>query len=205
MLSEMMPKVEVGVPGVELNVGDHVCAFYPSMSERDEILIPYLAEGLHAGDKCIAVLDSGDGPSIARQVRDSPDDPTARRGDLAMYDSRETYLADGRFATDAMLEFWEESVTEALGGGFSFTRIAGEMTWALSELPGVEDLVEYEAELNRFLPRFPQVVVCLYELDRFDGEVLVDVLKTHPKVLLGGIVLANPYYLEPDEFLASRW
>jgi hypothetical protein len=32
----------------------------------------------------------------------------------------------------------------------------------------------------------------------------VDVLKTHPKVLIGGMVLDNPYYLEPDEFLAKR-
>jgi hypothetical protein len=78
------------------------------------------------------------------------------------------------------------------------------MTWALSNLPGVDELFSYEAKLNRLLPRFPQVVLCLYELDRFDGEVLVDVLKTHPKVLLGGILLDNPYYLEPEEFLASR-
>jgi len=71
-------------------------------------------------------------------------------------------------------------------------------------MPGVEDFVGYEARLNHFLPRYPQVVLCLYELDRFSGEVLVDVLKTHPKVLFGGMVLDNPYYLAPDEFLATR-
>jgi hypothetical protein len=78
------------------------------------------------------------------------------------------------------------------------------MTWALRQMPGVEELVGYESRLNRFLPRYPQVILCLYELDQFSGEVLVDVLKTHPKVLLGGMVLDNPYYLEPDEFLATR-
>jgi hypothetical protein len=78
------------------------------------------------------------------------------------------------------------------------------MTWALRRLPGVEELVRYEAKLNEFLPRYPQVILCLYELHRFSGDVLVDVLKTHPKVLLGGMLLRNPYYLEPDEFLAGR-
>jgi hypothetical protein len=48
------------------------------------------------------------------------------------------------------------------------------------------------------------VILCLYALDSFSGELLVDVLKTHPKVLLAGMVLDNPYYLEPAEFLASR-
>jgi hypothetical protein len=32
----------------------------------------------------------------------------------------------------------------------------------------------------------------------------MDILKTHPKVLMGGTVLENLYYLEPDEFLAGR-
>jgi hypothetical protein len=46
--------------------------------------------------------------------------------------------------------------------------------------------------------------MCLYDLDRFGGQVLVDILKTHPRVLMGGTVLENLHYLEPDEFLASR-
>jgi hypothetical protein len=46
--------------------------------------------------------------------------------------------------------------------------------------------------------------MCLYDLDRFGGQILVDILKTHPKVLMGSTVLENLYYLEPDEFLATR-
>jgi len=34
--------------------------------------------------------------------------------------------------------------------------------------------------------------------------MVLDVLKTHPKAMLGGMVINNPYYLEPDDFLASR-
>jgi hypothetical protein len=62
----------------------------------------------------------------------------------------------------------------------------------------------YESELNHFLPRYPQVILCLYDLERFDGEVVVDVLKTHPKLLVGCTMLENPYYVEPEEFLATR-
>jgi hypothetical protein len=103
-----------------------------------------------------------------------------------------------------MLDFWDRSVGGAIADGYGFARAVGEMTWALRQLPGVEELVGYEAQLNEFLPRYPQVILCLYALDSFSGELLVDVLKTHPKVLLAGMVLDNPYYLEPAEFLASR-
>jgi hypothetical protein len=36
---------------------------------------------------------------------------------------------------------------------------------------------------------------------RADGPL--DVLKTHPKVLLGGHVVENPYYLSPERNLAD--
>ena len=78
------------------------------------------------------------------------------------------------------------------------------MTWALRDASGVEELVGYESELNRFMPKYPQLMLCLYDLKRFGGGIVVDMLKTHPKLLLGGMLLENPYYLSPDEFLAVR-
>ncbi len=48
------------------------------------------------------------------------------------------------------------------------------------------------------------MILCLYDLELFGGGIIVDVLKTHKKLLLGGLVLENPHYLTPDEFLATR-
>lgn len=77
------------------------------------------------------------------------------------------------------------------------------MTWALQDLPGVEQLLAYEARLNEFLPRYPQVILCLYDLEQFsNGQILLDLLRTHPKVLLSGQLLDNPWYTRPDEYLA---
>jgi hypothetical protein len=129
----------------------------------------------------------------------------AEHHQLDIRSSNETYLRRGRFSTQEMLEFWDDSVGTALNeDGFPFVRSTGETTWTLKELPGLYDFMTYEAELNRFLPRYPQVILCLYDLDHFGGQILVDILKTHPKVLMGGTVLENLHYLEPDEFLASR-
>jgi hypothetical protein len=205
-MAMMMPSsVALGVPGVQIAPGDHICAFYPSLADRDEILVPYLREGLKAGDKCVCVVDASDPEAVLAALSADIDvGPYLGRHQLEVQRSDETYLRGGAFSTDAMLEFWNQSVGGAVAGGFSFARAVGEMTWALRQMPGVEELVGYESRLNRFLPRYPQVILCLYELDQFSGEVLVDVLKTHPKVLLGGMVLDNPYYLEPDEFLATR-
>jgi hypothetical protein len=78
------------------------------------------------------------------------------------------------------------------------------MSWAHRSQGAVADLIGYESELNRIMSDFPQVNLCLYDLTRCSGDLIMDVLKTHPKALLGGMVIDNPYYLDPDEFLASR-
>ena len=198
----MLPtSVAMGIPGVEFAPGDHVCVFYPSLAERDEILIPFLRAGLAAGDKCVVIVDTEEPTAELSALGAGVGE---RQSGLQVLRSQDTYLANGSFSSEAMLSFWDRTMSAALSEGFTFARLAGEMTWALRQLPGVSELVEYEAQLNLLLPQHPQVVLCFYELDVFSGELLVNVLKTHPKVLIGGMVLDNPYYLAPDEFFAMR-
>lgn len=200
----MSDTIELGIPGLSLEVGDHVCAFYRGPDERDAILQPYLGAGLRAADKCVCVLDDGDPGALRTALAASTDPKPGEPDQLDVRNSRDTYLLGGSFSTTAMLAFWDAVVGGAIQDGYVFARAVGEMTWALRQLPGVEELLGYESELNDFLPRYPQVILCLYDLERFDGEILVDILKTHPTVLVGGMVLDNPYYLEPAEFLAAR-
>jgi len=75
------------------------------------------------------------------------------------------------------------------------------MEWALQDRPGVEDLVEYEARLNYILPRYNDPILCVYDLSKFGGAVVVDILRTHPMVIIGGILQVNPFFVPPDEFL----
>jgi hypothetical protein len=44
-----------------------------------------------------------------------------------------------------------ESGLAAAKAGYSGFRISGEMSWALSDLPGTERLIEYEANVNKYL------------------------------------------------------
>jgi hypothetical protein len=197
--------VALGINGLSIPPGSHICALFRGVSERDEIMVPFLREGLRAGDKCMCIVDdAADGVHTALGLDDDRL-AGAERHQLDISSSKETYLRRGTFSTQEMLSFWDDSVGAALDrDGFPFVRSTGETTWTLRELPGLYDFLTYEAELNRFLPRYPQVIMCLYDLDHFGGQILVDILKTHPRVLLGGTVLENLHYLEPDEFLAAR-
>jgi len=202
--------IPTGLPGVTLSEGDHICAFYRGAEGRDEILVPFLRAGVEAGDLCTAVLDQVEPEELAERILDHGGGSRGDHGEagddgLSLMRSSEAYLRNGAFDKNAMIDFWDSSLSKGLASGErDFARSCGEMSWSLQPLPGVESLVEYESELNRFLPRYPQVILCLYDLDLFDGQVVVDLLRTHPKLLLCGSLLDNPYYLEPEEFLAAR-
>jgi MEDS: MEthanogen/methylotroph, DcmR Sensory domain len=200
----MPATIDLGLSGLEVRAGDHICALYRG-EERDDILVPFLEAGLRTGDKCICVLDAARPESLLALFDDPQVQERLERRQLELVDFENAYPGSGRFVPDRMVEFWEQNVQSALDGGeYRFFRAAGEMTWALRDMPGLDQLAIFESEVNRFMPRYPQVYLCVYDIERFSGEQLLDMLKTHPKVLLGAMVFDNPYYIEPDEFLAVR-
>jgi MEDS: MEthanogen/methylotroph, DcmR Sensory domain len=197
----MTGAVPSGIDEIELAPGSHVCAFYRGDSDRDQLLDAYLGAGLTAGDKCICVVDTAQTARRLESLTPGAGRPGHRQLDIHLPET--TYLAGGEFTPSDMLAFWTTGMTNAALEGYSFYRLVGEMTWALRDAPGVEHLVGYESELNRVTPSYPVVVLCLYDLDRFSGEVVVNIVKTHPQVLVRGILVQNPYYVGPDEFLSS--
>lgn len=200
----MPDSVVLGATGIELDAGSHVCAFYKGEQERDEILLPFLREGIRAGHKCLCVVESVSPGDIRDELGDRAEQRMVE-GLLEVLTPGETYLRGGRFSMSAMLSFWRQSVDAALEQGEAgFVCVVGEMPRALTEEDDHDEFLLYESELNRFAPCRPQVILCLYDMQRFGGAVLIDILRTHPLVLLGGAVVENPYYLEPDEFLSAR-
>jgi hypothetical protein len=186
-----------GIDGVEVETGDHVCCFYSGAKQRDDILHAYLRAGLRAGDKCICLIDSAEPDSLRQDLAE--DGTTEQAPDqLDIQSAAEAYLEDGRFSSDHMIGFLEETMNAALNGGhYSAARAAGEMSWVLKEPPGSDELFAYESAINGFVRRYPQLLLCMYDLDLFGGGMIVEAIKTHPKVLVGGQISENPWYVSP--------
>ena len=81
------------------------------------------------------------------------------------------------------------------------TRLVANMEWALEDRPGVRDIVEYESRLNYILPKYDDTVVCTYDLGKFSASAVMDILRTHPMVIVGDVMQENPFYTPPDVLL----
>jgi hypothetical protein len=193
--------------GIEMYPGDHICALYDGGQARDELVLSFLRSGLDSGDKCICILDEGDHQVVLSQFYDHRSEHSAGlAAQLDLLTPWETYLKSSQFSSVEMLNFWSDSINSAVGHGqFDAARVTGDTTWLLSAAEGtIREFLSYESELNRFVDEHPVSILCLYDLAAFGGGILVDLMKTHPKLLLGGMLLENPHALSPDEFLAER-
>jgi hypothetical protein len=99
-----------------------------------------------------------------------------------------------------MLTLLNEAIEDALNDGFTGLRAAGEMTWILADAPGTENAIEYEALMNEFYPKTRALGLCLYHRSRFSPDMLHEVLRTHPGVVVDRHLRGNPFYEPPQLF-----
>lgn len=58
-----------------------------------------------------------------------------------------------------------------------------------------------DEEYRVLLPFIKDAVICVYDLAKFGGDTVVDIMRTHPMIIIGGILQHNPFFIPPEEFL----
>jgi MEDS: MEthanogen/methylotroph, DcmR Sensory domain len=193
----------VRLAGREIERPCHACAFFHSREEEYRVLLPFAQEGFERGERGFHIVDARHRQERWRHLAQLGIDvaEAERQGLIEVRAWEEAHLREGRFDQYAMLELVDEVLTRGKTGGFGLTRFWANMEWALEEYPGVYDLVEYETRLNTLLPKFEDVVVCTYDLSRFSASVVINILRTHPMVIIGTVMQPNPFFVSPEEFL----
>jgi hypothetical protein len=185
--------------------GDHYCGIYRTDEDHRSIIIDFVRQGLARGEKMFYLVNV----QSAEQLRGTlaaagiDVDHLVDKGQLVILTAKESYLRDGEFDPSRMIQLLREETDKALAEGYTALRATGEMTWSLAGEPGSERLVEYESRLNDFFPHSKCYAVCQYDRRRFDAEMLLDILHTHPKVLFGkeGLDNSQMYYVPTEDFL----
>ena len=80
-------------------------------------------------------------------------------------------------------------------------RLVGQMDWIFSNPSGIEQLIEYEATVNDVLNRAKTPTVCVYDVGRLSGSLMMDLLRAHPLTVMNGVLHENPFYTPADEML----
>ena len=186
-------------PELGFRVGDHVCAFYDGGGNSlDDIVVDYVLKGLQAEDKCDCFTDR------ASSVRDRiPTELITREDILQFFTEDEAYLPGGHFSKNALLGGLEGLAEEAVSRGYDRLWVLGDVSWIVRSTIDINTWFAAESEVNELATRRPQFIMCLYDLDLFDGEAVMYVLQTHPRIFVSGMIITNPYYIPARQFLGS--
>jgi hypothetical protein len=193
----------VQVAGSPLGRHRHICAFFNSLDEQHRVLRSFIKDGFDQGDKALHIVDPELRDEHLNRLGAAGIDVQAAMGsgqlDVRLW--QDTYLRGNRFDQDAMLALVEEQLQSDGAAGSRRIRLLAHMEWSLLDRPGVDDLLEYETRLNYLFPKYDHPGICTYDLSKFSSGVAVDIMRTHPKVIIGGVMQENPFFVPPDQFL----
>ena len=185
----------------------HICALFYTDEWEYRVLLPFIKEGFERGGKALHIIDPKLRDQHLERLRGAGIDTVAEehQGQLDVRSWQDTYLRDGHFNQYRMIGLIEEALQSGHNDGYKQTRLVAQMEWALEDIPGVNDLVEYEARLNHVLFKYNDPMICVYDCTKFDAGVVMDIVRTHPLVIVGGLLQENPFFVPPDKFLRELY
>jgi hypothetical protein len=183
----------------------HICAFFNGMDEHYRVLDSFIKEGFDQGDRAFHLIDPERREEHLRRLADAGVDVEAAMdsAQLEVHPWQDGPLHGDRFDQDTWLEGFEQVLQHGPEAGYARTRFVAQMEWALVDLPGVEDLIEFESRVNYVVPKYDDAVICAYDLSKFGASTVMYALRTHPVVIIGGLMQQNPFYVDPDELLVE--
>ena len=188
--------------GSLLDADGHICAFVHDADDEYGVLLPFITEGFERGERAFHIVDPARRDEHVRRLTDAGIDvaDAEARGQLLLRDWSQAHLRDGRFDQDRMLAYLAQARADGRSDGYARMRFVSHMEWALASGPLAEGLAEYEATCSD-TPRSGNAAICVYHFERWTGQTLADVIRTHSQVIIGGLLHENPFFQRPDEFL----
>jgi hypothetical protein len=175
----------------------HACAFVTGPAEEREVIDPFLVEGMKRGEKAVYIVDPQH-----RDLHEARLERSAPTPDLLEVTTwNDAHLKGGSFDQDRMIAGLATMIHDHAASGKPPMRLVGQMGWIFSSPPGIEQLVAYEASVNEVLNRGKTPTVCVYDVGRLSGSMMMDLLRAHPVTVMNGVLHENPFYTPAAEML----
>ncbi len=181
----------------------HICAFFYSIDEQHRVLRSFIKDGFERGDKAFHLIDPDRREEHLGRLAEAGINvhEVMGTGQLEVWPWQDGPLRGDHFDQDTWLAAFEQILQSGPAAGYAQTRFLAQMEWALVDLPGVDDLIEFETRVNYVVPKYENAVICAYDLTKFGASVVMDALRTHPVVIIGGLLQENPFFVSPDQLL----
>ena len=143
--------MKLGYRNTRCHWGSHIACFYQSEEERDRLISGYMCRGLYDGDFLYYCPAEQGIPHFKKTLLENCPEFRLHINDperIRIISEEEVFYPDGHFSREAMDKTILQVYNRQHKEHHRNIRVATEMTWALEGIPGSEDVMEYEEELN---------------------------------------------------------
>lgn len=181
-------------PISSLAYGQHAALPYDSDEKQHDTMLAFFRDASERNDRVLYVADPERTDLRLREIAREGFGERMASGAIVLEDPAHTYAFGGTFDPDRMIAHYTQAVRTALEDGYNGLRVAAEMNWAHKEVPGVERLVAYEAELDTIFANQRAIVVCQYDERESTPDHLQACVSAHS-------IWAEPNPLHESDFL----
>lgn len=172
---EIVPASVLGLGGVSIPLRGHYAPIYSTEAGGLRLTVPFLADGLRAGQACFLAASGEVLDRYSRALADEGIDfgEATKKGRLVVLSWPGATAAN-------VIANWEQVFAKALAASPSMLRVAGDMACERHMFTSEAEMMAYEEAYDRMARRFPLVTLCAYDARQFGGETILRMLKAHP-------------------------
>jgi anti-sigma regulatory factor (Ser/Thr protein kinase) len=179
-----------GHPGPPSGSYVHDALFFDSTDQLVEVAVPFLLQGLAAGEAAVVAT----GPATSSLLRDAVDgDPRVH-----IIEPGDAY----RTRTPSAITTFRRLAEMRSAEGTKRVRVIGEVDYGTTERDWLE-WQRYESVINVALADWPLWGLCVFDTQRLAGPVLESARYTHTSVVTAAGRRPNPDFVAPEEYLRA--
>jgi transcriptional regulator with XRE-family HTH domain len=167
---------------------EHRALLYETDQEFLDAAVPFLGEAAERGEGSIAVT--------------SPAKLEMLQGELGAYAVNVVFAANASwYATPrSALEGYRQFLDTQLERGASWVRVVGEPVWVGRSASEVQGWTRYESLMNIVFGAAPASLICAYDAQGLDPEIVRGARLTHPHALEHATLASCPDFADPSTF-----
>ena len=177
-------------------LSDHSCVFYDDIADAWPICADPVAAAARAGFRWLVVSDEVANGQARLGAAGFPASSIAS--------PREFGMEETPVSTVDVIRRIRAQTEATVAAGFSGLLLLIDMSWLLRAPSGIAHHGEFEAALQELMAApLPLRAVCLYHLAKFPEGMMLDAMRTHPRVRTTDGEFDNPHFLPPRAFLSG--
>ncbi len=187
-------------PTSSTDPGLHLAALCDTDEGFLDAVVPFVRDGLLRRERVVCVVASGTASRIMARLVDSGIDAAAAESAGQLEQQEPARNAPGSPGSDADVVQTALRLTQerAEAAGFDGLRLAIDAAAAMHDaVADTARLLRLESRLNDHIAGIRCQALCVYDRRRVGPEILLEVLRTHPRVFIGSTVCANPHFVAP--------